>query len=719
MLRKCLAFALIVTASREDSPSQDRLIAFGPRIERRLAVPAASVAIVATRSGKPLIAAAAEHAGQVNTFRVSPEGVITKATSLKTSFSGSMMVSGDSPHTNEEVSIFSPARSSMDILNVESGLVRNIPLPSEPEANRIRMFDIDNDSRKDLLFYGKEQIGIRMFRGRRGEGYDKPTYLFPELSVSDLEILDLNGDEIADFFVLDWLSNEIVYYSGIGRGIFSEQISLRLPSEPADMALGTDPAGRGALLAVTVPDLAEVRLYSVNTLGEFRLLATGTSPEATKEVKLVDVNDDGLRDVITTTESTILVFFGLPTGGLSKPSSFSVGGRLSSWSIGDVDGDSRTDVVFLDRKSQLLCVLGNGNRSSSLNWPRVYTVGLLPGGISTGDFDNDGFVDIAVVSSKSSALSVLMNRGNGSMNGQSSVSLSANPVSVRLATMKPGGLPVFLVSHESPNLVSVVDLFDEGTNPVLTVPTGPVPHVLGGEISGSDRRLTFLARSGRKDGNLSLSFFDKISSDQFVETTLMPNIPGRITAITGFDLNSDGIKDICFAMTDGKTGAGGLFVSYGKGRMGFDAPRKLVEIQNPEIVVRSIIPGSYDRDHMGDLLVLPGPPWRGVGILHAENIGTIDSLTWIGDVAVPHEDAVLFKDLNRDGRNDLCCLDTMTGSVVAYYGLAPRGFGPKIGICSAPDAGAIAASPLRNEREMDLIITHKLKGTVEIVENPF
>jgi hypothetical protein len=614
---------------------------------------------------------------------------------------------------------FTPGATSLESVDLLSGTTKKTLLPAPAEGSRLTVSDINNDGRGDLLFHGKETSGIQMFPGAKGGGYVPAKTLFPDISVADIETTDLNGDLIADLFVVDWLSNRVVFYSGIGRGVFSEQIALEVPAEPADIALSREKLpGRGVLLAVALPESMQVRLFTVNTLGEFRPEAIGFCQGRPDRIRFSDLNGDNLQDIITSTGSSLLVFFRLPSGGLSAGSYFATGSESVSWDVGDIDGDGRGDAALLNGSGELLTVLGNAAGSVPAGRPHVYAVGPSPKGLAAGDFDRNGTTDIAVVNTGSSTLSVLLNHGDGTLRGQVSVPVSANPIALKMTEGGQRSQSTFLISHASTSLVSVVRWADGHVYPTFTIPTGPNPYVIQAGRDEGNGNLSFLTRSGKGgSGPVSLSFFDQIEEDQFVETTLRPNLPGKVVAMTAVDLTGDGIRDIVFATSEGQKNGWGLFVSKATERLAFAAPELLYTDPNAPGVARSIVPAFID-DHPGvDLLVLFRPPAKSLFIA-CSGKGIPDSLSWIHNLAVPDEDGISVRDLNGDGVQDLCSIDQVSGSVVAFFGKGDGNFGPKVRICDGDDVSAIQTARMKDEK-VDLILARKNRGTVEILFDPF
>ena len=168
-------------------------------------------------------------------------------------------------------------------------------------------------------------------------------------------------------------------------------------------------------------------------------LVTGEAPS---NIVLVDVNDDGLRDIVATDQASgdISVFlndnnhtfntslrfragnglFGLDTTG-SAPV---VASLLQSVSLaaGDFTGRGRNDLVVVNRGTHSFNVLFNNGRGGFDN-PRLsrttstsdgFDVNNQPGAVVAGDFNRDGRLDLSVLMEDTGELWIFTQQANRS-----------------------------------------------------------------------------------------------------------------------------------------------------------------------------------------------------------------------------------------------------------------------------------------------------------------
>ena len=393
-----------------------------------------------------------------------------------------------------------------------------VTLPEDSEAERLIVADVNNDKRNDILLFGKGSSGVSTLTGRRDGTYAPGIVLFPELSVSDLKTTDLNGDGITDILLLDWLSNELVLFYGIGRGIFSEQVSVNLAAEPAELGITQVTKGRKIRVAVTLPEDRRISVFTGNTIGEFEEDWTMTIDGTPVGITFAHLNNDHLPDLISSTDKGILVFLSTSMTQFSIATVFGVWNEISSWAVFDVDGDKKEDLVLTDKLAKRLILVCNADYSGFVNWPYQYSVGKSPRGLTASDFDGNGFTDIAVVNSMSSSLSILLNNGNGRMDGQRSVPLPENPVFVKTVSSPHTRKHTLITTHSNVDRIVVVEL-DENirTSNSFTIPTSSNPYVLFAKEDPVNKQLEVLVRNTNpEDGSLSLSMFEQIGHTNIV-----------------------------------------------------------------------------------------------------------------------------------------------------------------------------------------------------------
>jgi hypothetical protein len=153
------------------------------------------------------------------------------------------------------------------------------------------------------------------------------------------------------------------------------------------------------------------------TFAAQQTFATGHSP---RSVVLADVNGDGRPDLVVANanDDTVSVLLNTTAPGAAASSfaprvDFLVGNCPDSVAVADVNGDSRPDLVVVNRYSFNVMVLENittqGADVPRFTPPQTFAVGLEPVSVAVGDFNGDGRPDLAVANLSDDTVSVLLN----------------------------------------------------------------------------------------------------------------------------------------------------------------------------------------------------------------------------------------------------------------------------------------------------------------------
>jgi hypothetical protein len=132
---------------------------------------------------------------------------------------------------------------------------------------------------------------------------------------------------------------------------------------------------------------------------------------------LADFNGDGKLDLVTPDPSgrAVSILPGLGDGSFGAVKSVSTGG--ASWiELGDFDGNGIVDLAALDArdssgKSAVAVLLGTGGGAFSA--PKTYPYDVSLSSFSVGDIDGDGHVDLLLPSLGTGTLHLRLGVGDG------------------------------------------------------------------------------------------------------------------------------------------------------------------------------------------------------------------------------------------------------------------------------------------------------------------
>lgn len=126
-------------------------------------------------------------------------------------------------------------------------------------------------------------------------------------------------------------------------------------------------------------------------------------------MQLLDVNNDGLADIIGRNGNTIKVTLNNGSGGYGDTSIFNTGNTVTSFSLGDFDHDGYLDVV--SGGGTTLTILKNDQRGG-FSVSSTKTVSNNIASVSASDFNRDGEVDLFIGYSAGTNTAELLNGSN-------------------------------------------------------------------------------------------------------------------------------------------------------------------------------------------------------------------------------------------------------------------------------------------------------------------
>jgi 6-phosphogluconolactonase (cycloisomerase 2 family) len=295
--------------------------------------------------------------------------------------------------------------------------------------------DFDGDGKPDLATINTNSITLSVFRNTSTTGSITAGSFAPRVDFTTgtgpykLAVGDIDGDGKPDLIVTNWTSNTISVFrntsttGSITTSSFAPRIDFNTGTNPGGLAIG-DIDGDGK------PDIS-VTSYGSNLISVFRNISTpgtftigslaprvdfttGTNPAS---VTVGDIDGDTKPDIVITNYSSnnISVFRNISTSGtftissLSPKVDFTVGTNPYGIVIGDIDGDGKQDISVTNSNGSSFSVLRNVSASGSITTsslsPKVdlTTTGVNPQGIAMGDIDGDGKPDLIIVNYSSSA----------------------------------------------------------------------------------------------------------------------------------------------------------------------------------------------------------------------------------------------------------------------------------------------------------------------------
>jgi hypothetical protein len=443
------------------------------------------------------------------------------------------------------VSSFSPSRDSIS----STDITPKVDLTALANPEDVRVSDLDGDGKPDILVANYGAGSFSVFRNTSVAGninianFSRKDFTSGSGSTF-ISVADLDNDGKQDVIVANQGENTLSIFKNIstsGNISFNSPVKLTTPSTPIGIGIG-DFDKNGWLDIVTVNyDNNSLSIFSnkgiFNTLSAsnfntpFKLI-TGLNPIT---IDVADLDGDSKVDIVVGNYSSrnVSIFKNNYVSGILNTSSFATkidfnaGNSPGYLKLGDIDGDSKLDIVVLAEGANSVGILRNttspGLISLSSFAPRVnFNTGLTPYYISLGDMTGNGKLDLLVTNFGDGTATIWQNKAiPGSITSASffkrlNFKVGTKPYAGLLADIDGDAKTDILVSNTGSNTLSI--LRNTVGAQMIVSPTSSTLPATGGsltasvssnlvwKVSSNANWLIPIGLSGKNSGSLRVTF---------------------------------------------------------------------------------------------------------------------------------------------------------------------------------------------------------------------
>ncbi len=477
--------------------------------------------------------------------------------------------------------------------------------------------------------------------------------------------------------------------------------------------------------------------------GSPQALTVGTNPRA---LVLGDFDRDGQRDIAVANQGSgnISIILRNPDGTFKPAVSYATGTATprSPYSLVledfDLDGWQDLAVANYDGKS-VAVLLGNAQSAGTFLTAVNYSTGTGNPckGVAVGDLDGDSRVDLVTVNeSGTSLLSVFHGNGNGTFSVHRDFGASAAGASVQVGDLNRDGRSDVVIENPSGSgslqvTINSSTLPDSSFAPKTDYPTtSSADAVLLARLTTDaganiDPNLDFAVASSSGD---NVQIFSGDGLGGFTPALTLPIVNGvgptahGPVAIACADLNQDGYRDLVTANYNGggsgtitvwlksPTSAGwAQGINYAVGRQG----------------TRALVLGNFhgDSTRFLDAVVAnsvddPSPAFSKLSFFPGNGDGTFGSPVAVDlGIASAKPWALASGDFDRDAKLDLAVVDRDAGKVTILRGTGNGGFTLVVHLSVGVLPSAVAVGDFDRDGYDDLVVANETSGTLQVFVN--
>ncbi len=611
-------------------------------------------------------------------------------------------------------------RIELFLSNRADSSYRSISLSVQYYTDRALIGDISNDKIADILCYGKLSTGITVFPGRGNGVFSPARKLFDDVPVSDVSLLALNGDNITDISLHNWLTNQTIVYLGLGKMKFAEQSVLSFAQDTVKTYFGDFNSDQLADVAVYSTQQRTIQILDGDGLGNFSFAQSIAMRSSLQAIE---------GGTFRTGTSTDLFVHGAPSDGVSivinkgegffyDEIPFGTVPAASHVQRGDLNGDGLDDVLVMTGDSTYAIYWNSRTAETAPAKIVRYAVGAQPLQIYVNDLNNDGNDDLVISNSGSATVSVLISAPNG-LSGPVTVETAEQPANVALYGRTDTSQTFYTVHPESQRISLITFRPDPADGKFapdeveqFSIPLPGKPMTVLPDVSFMEKGISlYVFMTGERN---TMIFYRQVKGTKFATKSLLPLIPSHMIMATINDLNFDGKADLIYLYGDERQRRNILGITMNDSTGEFKG--NVFSVLLPDSVVRraSVFIEDVNGDHIKDI-VLCTVPGNTLRWSRGRADGSFERFEMIVEAGIIHSaEQIQLYDMDNDGITDIVFLTQSDRQLVWRKGRGNGRFAPEKTITALPENASFRCGDFNGDNAVDVAWTEQSHSTLVI-----
>ncbi len=586
---------------------------------------------------------------------------------------------------------------------------------------KILIADFNNDKKSDIILYGKNQIGATILIGNGNGSFRIPMIVFPEYSFSYMNVIDIHDDIINDIIAVNWISNEVLIFSGFGKMTFSDPSNFRFPSEPTLLTITNIDSEPAKDLIVSIPDEKKCQTYLNDGFGSFYPHQIINLKEMLTILDAADINADGKNDlaILSSLNDNLTVILNDGDGMFVEEIPFHTGQAPTTFNFYLPSINNHPHIATLDTVYDRLRIFHNAKCPFTSFKVQKFSCGIKPASIISYDIDRDGWNDILIGNNGSKTLSLYKNYGDGNFAGMISFQLPFQLYKLNNFS-KDETTAVIISSIPEENKIGVVEL-----NPYslsyqkyhfLTQGETDILHVQ--ENESKDRRLDiFTLEREKKTHQGTIIKYEQISNNKFVQRFYpLDTSYSVITASIG-NLDEGKDKQVVYVAFDRKNKIEHLFqTSLSASQISLHR-YKLYSFDTSEPVSALLQTVDLNNDNLNDIILYLEGADNSFNIFtgQKDTVQPFSESSVMLNISTSSVQNLKMKNVDDDDILDLVYVDNITRTINVCLGKGDATFTSPIRIATAGTSSDFDFADLNEDGTAELIITNASEGFLEII----